>query len=99
MLADGIIDLCGVDTVLSGVDTVVSGGDTVVSGVDEYVCGVSSIMTADELDVCGCDSVVSGEVVSVDDVVACGDDPYYLTRFALVAGCRWLVTPWCVVVE
>ena len=41
----------------------------------------SSIMTTDELDVCGCDSVVSdetGEVVSVDyvdDVVACGDDP------------------------
>ena len=68
VLADGIIDLCGVDTV--------------VSGVDEDVCGVSSIiMTDDELDVCGCDSVVSdetGEVVSVDsvdDVVACGDDP------------------------
>ena len=42
------------------------------------MCGVSSIMTADELDVCGCDSVVSDEtdeVVSVDDVVACGDDP------------------------
>ena len=49
-----------------------------MSGVDEYVCGVSSIMTADGLDVCGRDSVVSdetGEVVSVDDVVACGDDP------------------------
>ena len=64
VLADSILDMCGVDTV--------------ASGVDEYVCGVSSIMTADELDVCGCDSVVSdetGEVVSVDDVVACGDDP------------------------
>ena len=34
VLADGIIDLCGVDTVVSGVDTV-------VSGVDAYVCGVS----------------------------------------------------------
>ena len=55
MLADGIIDLCGVDTV-----------------------GVSSVTTACELDVFGYDSVVSdetGEVVSVDDVVACGDDP------------------------
>ena len=55
MLADGIIDLCGVDTV-----------------------GVSSVTTAGELDVFGYDSVVSdetGEVVSVDDVVACGDDP------------------------
>ena len=54
------------------------GGDAIMSGVDEYVCGVSSIMTADGLDVCGRDSVVSdeaGEVVSVDDVVACGDDP------------------------
>ena len=67
VLADSILDMCGVDTV--------------ASGVDEYVCGVSSVMTADELDVCGCDSVVSdatGEVVSldsVDDVVACGDDP------------------------
>ena len=81
VLADGIIDLCGVDTAVSDVDTVVSGVDTVVSGVDEYVCGVSLIMTADELDVCVCDSVVSdetGEVVSVDsvdDVVACGGDP------------------------
>ena len=54
------------------------GGDAIMSGVDEYVCGVSSIMTADGLDVCGRDSIVSdetGEVVSVDDVVACGDDP------------------------
>ena len=54
------------------------GGDAIKSGVDEYVCGVSSIMTADGLEVCGRDSVVSdetGEVVSVDDVVACGDDP------------------------
>ena len=41
VLADGIIDLGGVDTVVSGVDTVVSGVDAVVSGVDEYVCGVS----------------------------------------------------------
>ena len=55
-----------------------------VSGVDESVCGVNLVMTAGELDVCGCDSVVSDEagvsngvevVVSVDDVVVCGDDP------------------------
>ena len=42
------------------------------------MCGVSSVMTARELDVCGCDSLVSvetGEVVSVDDVVVCGEDP------------------------
>ena len=54
------------------------GGDAVVSGADEPVCGVSSVMTAGELDVFGYDSVVSdetGEVVFVDDVVACGDDP------------------------
>ena len=54
------------------------GGDAVVSGVDEPVCGVNSVMTTGELDVCGCDSLESGEigdVVSVDDVVAYGDDP------------------------
>ena len=34
------------------------GGDAVVSGVDEPVCGVSSVMTAGELDVCGCDRLV-----------------------------------------
>ena len=56
-----------------------SGGDeAVVSGVDVPVCGVSSVMTAGELDVCCCGSLVydaTGDVVSVDDVVACGDDP------------------------
>ena len=61
-------------------ETMLSGGDvvTVVSGVDVLVCGVSSVMTAGELDVCCCGSLVSdatGDVVSVDDVVACGDDP------------------------
>ena len=77
--------LCDVDSVARG-DLVVhvgeitlsGGGDAVVSGVDEPVCGVSSAMIAGELDVFGYDSVVSdvtGEVVSVDDVVACGDDP------------------------
>ena len=54
------------------------GGDAVVSGVDEPVCGVSSVMTAGDLDACGCCSLLSdetGDVVSVYDVVACGDDP------------------------
>ena len=53
------------------------GGDAVLSGVDVSVCGVISVMTADELDVC-CGYLVSdetGDVVSVDDVVACDDDP------------------------
>ena len=86
--------LCDHDRVLRGVtvmgdgDVSVSGGDELdvgvaVSGVDESVCGVNLVMTAGELDVCGCDSVVSDEagvsngvevVVSVDDVVVCGDD-------------------------
>ena len=60
-------------------EIMLSGGDeAVVSGVDVLVCGVSSVMTAGELDVCCCGSLVSdatGDVVSVDDVVACGDDP------------------------
>ena len=36
-MSAGVLDLCGVVTV--------------VSGVDESVCGVSSVMTAGELDV------------------------------------------------
>ena len=39
---------------------------------------VISVMTSGELDVCGFDSCLvydeTGEVVSVDDVLACGDD-------------------------
>ena len=45
VLADGIIDLCGVDKVVSGVDTVVSGVDTVVSGVDTVVSGVDTVVS------------------------------------------------------
>ena len=60
-------------------ETMLSGGnEAVLSGVDVPVCGVSSVMTAGELDVCCCGSLESdatGDVVSVDDVVACGDDP------------------------
>ena len=44
VLADCILDLCGIDTV--------------GSGVDEPVCDVSSAITAAELDLCGCDSLV-----------------------------------------
>ena len=66
LLADGILDLCSVDTV--------------VSGVDESVCGVNSVTTVGDIDVFGCDSLVSdgfgdsSGVEVVDDVVACGDD-------------------------
>ena len=42
VLADGILDLSGVDTV--------------VAGVDKSVGSINSVMTAGELDVCGCDS-------------------------------------------
>ena len=45
-----------------------------VSGFDEHVCRVSSVMTAGELDVRGDSSGVQVDV-SVDDVVAFGDDP------------------------
>ena len=81
----GDTDASGVDTVsgavsggLCDLDRVLGGGDAVVSGVDVSVCGVNSVMAAGELDVCCCGSLVShetGDVVSVDDVVACGDDP------------------------
>ena len=74
--------LCDLDSVSPGAmvvrvgEMMSGGGDAVVSGVDVPVCGVSSVMTAGELDVC-CGGLVSDEtgVVSVDDVVACGDDP------------------------
>ena len=78
----------GVTVVGVGDVSVFGGGEldvgVALSGVDESVCCVDSVMTAGELDVCGYDSVVSDEagesngvevVVSVDDVVACGDDP------------------------
>ena len=74
--------LCDIDSVSPGAmvacvgEMMSGGGDAVVSGVDVPVCGVSSVMTAGELEVC-CGSLVPDEtgVVSVDDVVACGDDP------------------------
>ena len=76
--------LCDLDSVSPGAMVVrvgemmlSGGGDAVVSGVDVPVCGVSSVMTAGELDVCCCGSLVSDETgdVSVDDVVSFGDDP------------------------
>ena len=75
--------LCDLDSVSPGAIVArvgkmsLSGGsDAVVLGVDER--GVCSVMTAGELDVCGCGSLVSddtGDVVSVHDVVAYGDEP------------------------
>ena len=75
--------LCDIDSVSPGAmvacvgEMMSGGGDAVVSGVDVPVCGVSSVMTAGELDVCCCGSLVSDETgdVSVDDVVAGVDDP------------------------
>ena len=65
----GDTNVSRVDTVVSG-DSVSRGvvvhvagmslagdGDTVVSGVDEPVCSDSLVMTADELDMCACDSL------------------------------------------
>ena len=72
--------VCGVSSVLADGILDLSGIDTVVYGVDEPVCDVSAVMTTGELDVCGCDSLVSNGagdssgVEVVDDVVACGDD-------------------------
>ena len=72
--------VCGVSSVLADGILDLSDIDTVVYCVDEPVCDVSSVMTTGELDVCGCDSLVSdgagdsSGVEVVDDVVACGDD-------------------------
>ena len=80
-----VLWLYGVDTVVSGVYEPVCGVNSVMSaGVDDHVCGVSSVMTDSELNVCGCDNVVSDVagnssrvevVLSIDDVVLCGDGP------------------------
>ena len=82
---DVSVCLCDLDSVSPGAMVVrvgemmlSEGGDAVVSGVDVPVCGVRSVLTAGDLDVCCCGSLVTdetGDVVSVDDVVACGDDP------------------------
>ena len=97
-VVSGAVSVCvsDLDSVSQG-DTVVCVGemflsrgcDAVGSGVDEPVFGVSSVMTAGELDVCGCDSLASdetGDVVSVDDVVACGDDPLLPDAVHVVGG-------------
>ena len=61
VLADSILNLCGIETV--------------VSSVDEPVCGDNSVVTAREFDVCVCGSLVSDETGDVVSIVACGDDP------------------------
>ena len=60
VLADSILNLCGIDTV--------------VSSVDEPVCGDNSVVTAGEFDVCVCGSLVSDETGDVVSVVEYGDD-------------------------
>ena len=88
LLAAGILDRCGVDTV--------------VSGVDEPVCSVSSVMPAGELEVCGCNSLVSDEALVIRVVLlrwlvkllrvvmthCC------LALFVVVAVCWWLDYEW-----
>ena len=58
VLADGILNLCGIDTV--------------VSGVNQPVCGDSLAMTADELEVCACDS--DSLVMTADELDMCACD-------------------------
>ena len=69
----------GAIVALVGKMSLSGGSDAVVLGVDEPTRGVISVMTAGELDVCGCGSLKlvsddTGDVVSVHDVVAYGDD-------------------------
>ena len=79
----GDTNVSRVDTVVSG-DSVSRGvvhvagmslagdGDTVVSGVDEPVCSDSLVMTADEFDVCACDS--DSSVMTADELDMCACD-------------------------
>ena len=66
----------GVNSVLASGVIDPGGNDISLFGVDEFVCGVNSVMTASELNVCGCDSVVSDEAgkLSVVEVVVSSDD-------------------------
>ena len=89
--------MLGVDESMCGVNSMLAAGvldlcccDTLVSCVDEPVCGVRLVMTASEHDVCCRDSVVSERLVT--RVVLRWLCPL-MTRFVLVAGCRWLVKP------
>ena len=66
VLADhGILNLCGIDTV--------------VSGVNQPVCGDSLAMTADELEVCACDSDSLVMTAGEFDVCACDSDRLVMT--------------------
>ena len=103
-----IVCLCDIDNVSPGAIVVrvgkmslSGGGDAVVMGVDEPMCGVSSVMTAGELDVCGCGSLVSDETgdVSLMTLLRVVITHCCLTRFVSVAVCRWLVSPWCATLE
>ena len=80
----GDTNVSRVDTVVSG-DSVSRGvvvhvagmslagdGDSVVSGVDEPVCSDSLVMTADEFDVCACDS--DSSVMTADELDMCACD-------------------------
>ena len=80
----GDTNVSRVDTVVSG-DSMSRGivvhvtgmslagdGDTVVSGVDEPVCSDSLVMTADEFDMCACDS--DSSVMTDDELDMCACD-------------------------
>ena len=69
--------LCGVNSVMTAGVLDLCGVDTVMSGIDKFVCSVSTVMTAGESDVCGGDSVVSDEAgeSSAVGVFVCGEGP------------------------
>ena len=78
VVSDDNDSVSGGDIVVRVGDMSLSGGyDAVVLGVDGSVCCVNPVLAAGEFDVSACDSLVSDETgdVSIDDVVARGDDP------------------------
>ena len=97
----------GDDTDVSGVDTVVAGAfsgcmcdlDSVSRGDVLVRVGEMSLPGGGDADVCGCDSLVSdgaGDSSSVGwmmTLLRMVMTHCCMTRFVLVAGCRWLVTP------
>ena len=89
VLADhGILNLCGIDTVVSGVNQPVC-GDSLAMTADEFdVCACDSdrlAMTADEFDACACDSDRFVMTAREFDVCACDSDSLVITAGDLVS--------------
>ena len=87
VLADGILNLCGIDTVVSGVNQPVCGDRLAMKADELEVCACDSdslVMTAGEFDACACDSDRFVLTAREFDVCACDSDSLVMTAGDLV---------------